>query len=74
MAVPVLRVDSASMHASHASLHTPVIDSIHTHGHVNAVTICCYAAGQGFSLAVEDAVVLAWQLQKHGLGTQALRW
>ncbi len=30
-------------------------------------------AGQGLSLAVEDAVVLAWHLRQQGLGEPALR-
>ena len=30
-------------------------------------------AGQGLSLAVEDAVVLAWHLKQQGLGESALR-
>lgn len=33
----------------------------------------CTPVGQGFCLALEDAVVLAWHLRRQGLSPQALR-
>ena len=35
--------------------------------------ICHMHVGQGFCLAIEDAVVLAWHLRRQGFSPQALR-
>jgi len=35
--------------------------------------ICNVHAGQGFCLAIEDAVVLAWHLRRQGFSPLALR-
>lgn len=52
-----------------------LISIIHCHDTDLHLLIICQEqpAGQGFCLAVEDGVVLAWHLRAHGLSPKALR-